>query len=64
MNILHVFVARDTCYSMVWILEKLRMLCHVYGLGVLTQTQDGRTVQALAAESRKFFSDHMRRYYA
>ena len=36
------------------------MLCHVYGLGVLTQTQDGRTVQALAAESRKFFSDHMR----
>ena len=36
------------------------MLRHVYGLSVLTPTQDGHTVSALAADSRKPFSDHMR----
>ena len=41
------------------ILEKLRMLRHVYGLSVLTPTQDGRTVTALAAESRSKFSNQM-----
>ena len=36
------------------------MLCYVYGLSVLTRTQDGRTARELAADSRKSFSDHMR----
>ena len=60
MNILHLFVACGNFYYTNEILEKLRMFHHVYGLGVLTRTQDGRTVRALAAESRKPFSDHMR----
>ena len=36
------------------------MLHYVYGLSVLTPTQDGRTVMALAANSPSTFSVHMR----
>ena len=55
MNILHLFVAYGNFYNTNEILEKLKMLRHVYGLRVLTLTQDGRTVRALPAESRKLF---------
>ena len=41
-------------------MEKLRILRHVYGLSILTRTQDGRTVRELAAESPTTFSNHMR----
>ena len=52
MNILQFFVAygfgsEDTRE----VLEKLRMLRHVYGLSVLTRTLDGRPVKQLAAKS-------------
>ena len=60
MNILHLFVAQGNHHDTKLIWEQLRMLRHVYGLRVLTPTQDGCTVTALAAESRKSFSDHMR----
>ena len=47
MNILHLFVSRGSSYSVDWILEQLRMLRHVYGLSVLTLTQDRRTASIL-----------------
>ena len=62
MNILYHFVTVAYvigCCDTEKFLEKLRMLHHVYGLSVLTPTQDWRTVRALAAESHKSFSDHM-----
>ena len=53
MNILHFFVAYGICRcDTKEFLEKLRMLRHVYGLSVLTPTQDWRTLRELAAESR------------
>ena len=57
---MHLFVERGSHYDTNEILKKLRMLHHVYGLSVLTPTQDGRTVMALAANSPNSFSDHMR----
>ena len=61
MNILQFFVAygfgsEDTKE----VLEKLRMLRHVYGLSVLTPTLDRRTVRQLAAKSHNSFSVYMR----
>ena len=47
MNILHVFVVYGNFYNTNEILEKFRILCHVYGLivlAVLTPTQDKHTV--------------------
>ena len=52
MNILHLFVAYGNFYNTNEIWEQLRMLRHIYGLSVLTPTQDGRTVKALAADCR------------
>ena len=60
MNILQLFVEQGSYYDTNEILEKLRMLHHVYGLSVLTPTQDGRTVRELAAKSHQSFSVHMR----
>ena len=60
MNIMHLFVKRGSHYDTNEILKKLRMLRHVFGLSVLTPTQDGRTVMALAANSPTSFSVHMR----
>ena len=61
MNILHHFVAYGiVCSDTNEILKKLRMLHHVYGLSVLTPTQDRRTVGELAAESRSKFSNQMK----
>ena len=60
MNILQLFVEQGSHYDTSEILEKLRMLHHVYGLSVLTPTQDGRAVRELAAKSHNSFSDHMR----
>ena len=60
MNILHLFVAYGDLYNTHEILEKFRMLRHVYGLSVLTPARDGRTARALAVDSRKPFSDHLR----
>ena len=57
---MHLFVERGSHYDTNEILKKLRMLHHVYGLSVLTPTQDGRTVMALAANSSTTFSVHMR----
>ena len=59
-NILHLFVEQGSHYDTNEILEKLRMLLHVYGLSVLTPPQDGRTVRELAAKSHQSFSVHMR----
>ena len=62
MNIL--FVSRGNHYDTNEILETFRMVRHVYGLSVLTPTQDGRTVRALAAESPTTFAVHMREVVA
>ena len=60
MNILHLFVAYAHFFNEGEIVELFRMLRHVYGLSMLTHTQDGRSVRALAAESDIRFSEPMR----
>ena len=60
MNILHLFVSWGNHYDTNEILETFRMLRHVYGLSVLTPTQDERTVRAPAVESATTSSVHTR----
>jgi hypothetical protein len=60
MNLLHMYVAWGGEYDRTRIAERIRMLRDVYGLSLMTTTDDGRGLKALAAGSTATWGRRMR----